>query len=157
MRKPFYLIGWVVACGTVITCANFFISLYVVEFAKGEGAVSAGTWWRIAAHSIINMVALLIFSIPIAKAARRSGFGRLISPEDLKFGKRFFINSSFYNQDHDKTYIMFYTDLYPRICMIDGKMPARATHIMVGGDSVNTRFEWVEVSPETVRFLKVEI
>lgn len=154
MKKPFYLIGWTIAWGMIFVCVNAFVTVQFIGLTEGTSLATSRIWWFIAAHGIINMALLAIFSIPIVREAKRSAFGRLISPFDLKFGKRFHITSSLYDEIYDKTYVNFYCGPYPRTATIGGKRPDGATHIQVGGEPANPRFDWIAVSPETVTLLR---
>ncbi len=102
----------------------------------------------------INAVTFVVLAIPIYRESVKCGFGRLVAPSDLRLGKRFLITHSVYDGDRGYTYVMFYCNLYSRICKIEGKKPDGATHLLIAGDSINQRFEYIEVSPEMVTILR---
>lgn len=154
MKRPFYLVGWLFAWAVVFFGVNFYATAVILDGARNKTLVFSGLWWLVAGVVFIDACLLFVFSIRIYIESVKRGFGRLITSSDLRFGKRFSITNSVYDSDYDCTYVMFYCNLHSRICKIGGKKPEGATHVLVAGDSINQRFEYAKVSPETVAILR---
>ena len=154
MKRPFYLVGWLFAWAVVFFGVNFYATAVILDGARNKTLVFSGLWWLVAGVVFIDACLLFVFSIRIYIESVKRGFGRLITSSDLRFGKRFSITNSVYDSDYDCTYVMFYCNLYNRICKIAGRKPEGATHVLVAGDPVMPRFEYIKVSPELVTSLR---